>query len=202
MRVTVERMVDVMLVDSDNTAADSLCASSAGRAPSRRTSSSRGVAGIRISLDEKGMGAAMKKNLAAFEKGARERREPGRDGGAPRPALPRRAALARLDGPHPRRDAPVRDRRPAAAGGTPEGHGGPRQDRDRRDAARTTRGSSAFPTGRISPSPSSRAAAATARPATRRSPGSRVRRGRRSRPDAPLGAGRPAALVFAAWSSP
>jgi beta-lactamase class A len=62
MQVTVAGMVDVMLVHSDNTAADKLA--------------SRGVAGVRISLDEKGMGAAMKKDLAAFEKGAQNGASP------------------------------------------------------------------------------------------------------------------------------
>ena len=116
MRVSVARMVDVMLVDSDNTAADKLIALLGGPRAVQKDLESLGVAGVRISLDEKGMGAAIKKDLAAFESGAEERREPGRDGGAPRASLPRRAALARRDGPHPRRDAPVRDRRQAPCG--------------------------------------------------------------------------------------
>ena len=69
MRVTVGRMVDVMLVFSDNTAADKLCALLGGPLVVERDLVSRGVAGVRISLDEKGMGAAMKKDLAAFEGG-------------------------------------------------------------------------------------------------------------------------------------
>jgi beta-lactamase class A len=69
MRVTVERMVDVMLVHSDNTAADKLCALLGGPRAVERDLASRGVAGVRISIDEKGMGAAMKKDLAAFESG-------------------------------------------------------------------------------------------------------------------------------------
>ena len=70
MRVTVGRMVDVMLVFSDNTAADKLCALLGGPRAVERDLASRGVAGVRISLDEKGMGAAMVKDLAAFELGA------------------------------------------------------------------------------------------------------------------------------------
>ena len=70
MRVTVERMLDVMLVFSDNTAADKLVALLGGPRAVERDLASRGVAGIRISLDEKGMGAAMKRDLAAFEQGA------------------------------------------------------------------------------------------------------------------------------------
>jgi beta-lactamase class A len=69
MRVTVGRMVDVMLVFSDNTAADKLCALLGGPPAVEREVASRSVAGVRISLDEKGMGAAMKKDLAAFESG-------------------------------------------------------------------------------------------------------------------------------------
>ena len=70
MRVTVGRMVDVMLVFSDNTAADKLCALLGGPGAVESDLVSRGVAGVRISLDEKGMGAAMKRGLAAFEGGA------------------------------------------------------------------------------------------------------------------------------------
>ncbi len=70
MRVMVGRMVDVMLVYSDNTAADRLCALLGGPRAVERNLVSRGVAGVRISLDEKSMGAAMKKDLAAFESGA------------------------------------------------------------------------------------------------------------------------------------
>jgi beta-lactamase class A len=69
MRVAVGRMVDVMLVFSDNTAADKLCALLGGPRAVERDLASRGVSGVRISLDEKGMGEAMKKDLAAFEKG-------------------------------------------------------------------------------------------------------------------------------------
>lgn len=70
MRVTVARMVDVMLVFSDNTAADKLCALLGGPREVEKSLASRGVAGVRVSLDEKGMGGAMKKDLAAFESGA------------------------------------------------------------------------------------------------------------------------------------
>jgi len=76
MRVTVARMVDVMLVFSDNTAADRLIALLGGPSAVERDLASRGVAGVRISLDEKGMGAAMKKDLAAFERGARNGASP------------------------------------------------------------------------------------------------------------------------------
>ena len=69
MRVAVGRMVDVMLVFSDNTAADKLCALLGGPRAVEKDLASRGVAGVRISLDEKGMGEAMKKDLAAFEEG-------------------------------------------------------------------------------------------------------------------------------------
>lgn len=69
MRVTVGRMVDVMLVYSDNTAADKLCALLGGPHAAESDLASRGAAGVRISLDEKGMGEAMKRNLAAFESG-------------------------------------------------------------------------------------------------------------------------------------
>lgn len=69
MRVTVARMVDVMLVASDNTSADKLIELLGGPAAVERALAARGVNGIRISLDEKGMGAAMKKDLAAFEMG-------------------------------------------------------------------------------------------------------------------------------------
>ena len=70
MHVTVSRMVDVMLVFSDNTAADKLCALLGGPDAVEKDLVSRGVAGVRISLDEKGMGAAMKRDFAAFELGA------------------------------------------------------------------------------------------------------------------------------------
>ena len=70
IRVTVARMVDVMLVDSDNTAADKLIALLGGPAVVEKTLVAKGVSGIRISLDEKGLGAAMKKDLAALEAGS------------------------------------------------------------------------------------------------------------------------------------
>ncbi|MCM3878271.1 MAG: class A beta-lactamase [Thermoanaerobaculia bacterium] len=70
MRVTVGRMVDVMLVDSDNTAADKLIALLGGPPAVEKALVSRGVTGVRISLDEKGMDAAMKRDLVAFERGA------------------------------------------------------------------------------------------------------------------------------------
>ena len=76
MRVTVTRMIDVMLVDSDNTAADRLCALLGGPSAVEKALTARGVAGIRISLDEKGMGKAMRKDLAAFERGAQNGASP------------------------------------------------------------------------------------------------------------------------------
>ena len=76
MRVTVERMVDVMLVYSDNTAADKLIQLLGGPSAVEKALTARGVTGIRISLDEKGMGAAMRKDLAAFEKGAQNGASP------------------------------------------------------------------------------------------------------------------------------
>jgi beta-lactamase class A len=69
MRVTVARMVDVMLVDSDNTAADKLIALLGGPSAVEKALASRGVTGVQISLDEKGMGKAMRKDPAAFERG-------------------------------------------------------------------------------------------------------------------------------------
>jgi beta-lactamase class A len=69
MRVTVARMVDVMLVNSDNTAADKLIELLGGPAAVEKALTARGVSGIRISLDERGMGVAMKKDLAALERG-------------------------------------------------------------------------------------------------------------------------------------
>lgn len=76
MRVAVARMVDVMLVYSDNTAADKLCELLGGPAAAEAALRARGVAGVRVSLDEKGMGRAMRKDLAAFEKGAQNGASP------------------------------------------------------------------------------------------------------------------------------
>ncbi len=76
MRMTVARMLDVMLVDSDNTAADRLCALIGGAHAAETALTARGVTGIRISLDEKGMGAAMEADLAAFEGGSRNGASP------------------------------------------------------------------------------------------------------------------------------
>jgi beta-lactamase class A len=76
MRVTVGRMVDVMLVDSDNTACDLLIRLVGGPASVEKALVDRDVAGIRISLDEKGMDAAAKKNRAAFEGGAQNGASP------------------------------------------------------------------------------------------------------------------------------
>lgn len=69
MRVTVARMVDVMLVDSDNTAADKLIELLGGPAAVENALMAKGVPGIRISLDERGMGAAIRTDLAALERG-------------------------------------------------------------------------------------------------------------------------------------
>lgn len=70
MRVSVAQMLDVMLVDSDNTAADKLIALLGGPAAVEQALEARRIPGIRISLDERGMGAAMKQDLAALESGA------------------------------------------------------------------------------------------------------------------------------------
>lgn len=68
MRVTVERMLDVMLVDSDNTAADLLIRLVGGPAAVEKALVDRNVSGIRISLDEKGMGAGLPKGTEVFDK--------------------------------------------------------------------------------------------------------------------------------------
>jgi beta-lactamase class A len=70
MRVTIARMVDVMLVDSDNTAADVLVAQLGGPPAVEKALVARGVPGVKVSLDEKGLGAAMKKDLDAIERGS------------------------------------------------------------------------------------------------------------------------------------
>ena len=69
MRVTVAYMVDVMLVDSDNTAADKLIALLGKPAAVEQALVSRGLTGIRISLDERGMGGEIRKDLSALEHG-------------------------------------------------------------------------------------------------------------------------------------
>ena len=76
VRVTVARMLDVMLVSSDNTAADKLIELLGGPPAVQKALTVRGVHGVRISLDEKGMGAAMKTDLAAFEGGAQNGTSP------------------------------------------------------------------------------------------------------------------------------
>jgi beta-lactamase class A len=76
MRVTVARMVDVMLVDSDNTAADKLCELLGGPANVEKALVARGVGGVKVSLDEKGLGAAMKKDLDAIERGSQNGTSP------------------------------------------------------------------------------------------------------------------------------
>jgi beta-lactamase class A len=76
MRVTVGRMVDVMLVNSDNTAADKLCALLGGPHEVEKDLAARGIPGIRISLDEMGMDRALRKNLATFEKGVQNGASP------------------------------------------------------------------------------------------------------------------------------
>ncbi len=76
MRVSVARMVDVMLVDSDNTAADKLISLLGAPSAVEKVLVAKGVAGVRISLDERGMGEAMKKDLAAFEHGAQNGASP------------------------------------------------------------------------------------------------------------------------------
>lgn len=76
MRVTVARMVDVMLVDSDNTAADLLIRLLGGPAAVEKALLAKGVPGVKVSLDEKGLGAAMKKDLDAIERGAQNGTSP------------------------------------------------------------------------------------------------------------------------------
>ncbi len=76
MRVGVERMLDVMLVDSDNTAADLLIRLVGGPAAVEKALVDRNVSGIQISLDEKGMAAAAKEDRAAFERGAQNGASP------------------------------------------------------------------------------------------------------------------------------
>jgi len=76
MRVTVARMVDVMLVDSDNTAADVLVAQLGGPSAVEKALVAQGVSGVKVSLDEKGLGAAMKKDLDAIERGAQNGTSP------------------------------------------------------------------------------------------------------------------------------
>jgi len=69
LRVTVARMLDVMLVDSDNTAADRLIALLGAPHDVEKALAAKGVSGVRISIDERGMGEAAKKDLAALEHG-------------------------------------------------------------------------------------------------------------------------------------
>ena len=69
MRVSVARMVDVMLLYSDNTACDLLTRLLGGPAAAEKALTARNIAGVRISLDEKGLGAAMWKDLAGLERG-------------------------------------------------------------------------------------------------------------------------------------
>ncbi len=76
MRVTVARMLDVMLVSSDNTAADVLIGLLGGPAAVGKALVGLKVTGVRISLDEKGMGAAAKKDPAALEGGAQNGTSP------------------------------------------------------------------------------------------------------------------------------
>jgi len=70
MKVSVARMVDVMLVDSDNTATDKLIAMLGGPQAVQGTLDALGAGGISVALDEKGMGRAIRKDAAAFESGA------------------------------------------------------------------------------------------------------------------------------------
>jgi beta-lactamase class A len=70
LKVTIARMLDVMIVSSDNTAVDKLCALLGGPHAAEVTLAAKGVKGVRISLDEKGMDAAAKRDRRAFERGA------------------------------------------------------------------------------------------------------------------------------------
>ena len=76
MRVTVARMLDVMLVDSDNTAADLLVGLVGGPAAVEKALVARGVSGISISLDERGLGAAHTKDRLSLESGAQNGASP------------------------------------------------------------------------------------------------------------------------------
>jgi len=76
MRVTVQRMVNVMLVNSDNTAADKLVELMGGPSAVEKALLARGATGVQVSLDEKGMDAARKKDFAAFERGAQNGTSP------------------------------------------------------------------------------------------------------------------------------
>lgn len=76
MRVTIARMVDVMLVDSDNTAADVLVAQLGGPAAVEKALVAKGVTGVKVSLDERGLGAAMRMDLDAIERGAQNGTSP------------------------------------------------------------------------------------------------------------------------------
>ena len=70
LRVSVARMVDVMLVDSDNTAADKLISLLGVPHDVEKVLLAKGVSGVRISLDERGLGEATKTDLATLERGA------------------------------------------------------------------------------------------------------------------------------------
>jgi beta-lactamase class A len=76
VRVTVARMVDVMLVFSDNTAADVLVALLGGPNAVEEALVAKGVTGVKVSLDEKGLGAAMKRDLEAIEHGTQNGTSP------------------------------------------------------------------------------------------------------------------------------
>ncbi|MGZ6987446.1 MAG: class A beta-lactamase [Thermoanaerobaculia bacterium] len=76
MTRTVLELVEAMVIDSDNTAADKLVALVGGPVAVEKTLRELSLGGIDVSLDERGMGAAWKKNPAAFEAGPRNAATP------------------------------------------------------------------------------------------------------------------------------
>lgn len=76
MTRTVFELAEAAIVDSDNTAVDKLVALAGGPSAVQATLRGLGLRGIDVSLDEKGMGAAWKKNPAAFEAGPRNAATP------------------------------------------------------------------------------------------------------------------------------
>ncbi len=117
MTVSVARMLDVMLVDSDNTATDKLIAMLGGPAVgSEVPRRARRRRGSRFPSTRTGWGRAIRKDACRVREGRLERRDARRDGVAPFASLPWRAALEGRNGPPSRRDAPLPDRREAPSG--------------------------------------------------------------------------------------
>lgn len=76
MTRTVLELAEAMIVDSDNTAADKLVALVGGPAAVQGTLRGLSLRDIDVSLDEKAMGTAWKRNPAAFEAGPRNAATP------------------------------------------------------------------------------------------------------------------------------